>query len=73
MWSANTVTPFNRPIRRMKYTMLMNLGAEAIVADLQQLRAEGRLKSVKQPERRDLCTKIKQKSAYQLERKRGSD
>ena len=21
MWSANTVTPFNRPIRRMKYTM----------------------------------------------------
>ena len=29
---------------------LMNLGAEAIVADLQQLKAEGRLKSVKQPE-----------------------
>ena len=30
---------------------LMNLGAEAIVADLQQLKAEGRLKSVKQPEK----------------------
>ena len=29
---------------------LMNLGAEAIVADLQQLKTEGRLKSVKQPE-----------------------
>ena len=29
---------------------LMNLGAAAIVADLQQLKAEGRLKSVKQPE-----------------------
>lgn len=29
---------------------LMSLGAEAIVADLQQLKAEGRLKSVKQPE-----------------------
>ena len=29
---------------------LMNLGAEAIVADLQQLKAEGRLRSVKQPE-----------------------
>lgn len=29
---------------------LMNLGAEAIVADLQQLKAEGHLKSVKQPE-----------------------
>ena len=29
---------------------LMKLGAEAIVADLQQLKAEGRLKSVKQPE-----------------------
>lgn len=29
---------------------LMNLGAEVIVADLQQLKAEGRLKSVKQPE-----------------------
>ena len=29
---------------------LMNLGAEAIVADLQQLKAEGRLKSIKQPE-----------------------
>ena len=29
---------------------LMNLGAEAIVADLQQLKSEGRLKSVKQPE-----------------------
>ena len=30
---------------------LMNLGAAAIVADLQQLKAEGRLKSVKQPEK----------------------
>ena len=30
---------------------LMNLGAEAIVADLQQLKTEGRLKSVKQPEK----------------------
>ena len=29
---------------------LMNLGAAAIVADLQQLKTEGRLKSVKQPE-----------------------
>ena len=29
---------------------LMSLGAAAIVADLQQLKAEGRLKSVKQPE-----------------------
>ena len=29
---------------------LMNLGAVAIVADLQQLKTEGRLKSVKQPE-----------------------
>ena len=29
---------------------LMNLGAAAIVADLQQLKAEGRLKSIKQPE-----------------------
>ena len=29
---------------------LMKIGAEAIVADLQQLKAEGRLKSVKQPE-----------------------
>ena len=29
---------------------LMSLGAEAIVADLQQLKTEGRLKSVKQPE-----------------------
>ena len=29
---------------------LMNLGAAAIVADLQQLKKEGRLKSVKQPE-----------------------
>ena len=29
---------------------LMSLGAEAIIADLQQLKAEGRLKSVKQPE-----------------------
>ncbi len=29
---------------------LMNLGAEAIVADLQQLKTEDRLKSVKQPE-----------------------
>ena len=29
---------------------LMNLGAAAIVADLQQLKVEGRLKSVKQPE-----------------------
>ena len=29
---------------------LMNLGAEAIVADLQQLKTGGRLKSVKQPE-----------------------
>ena len=29
---------------------LMNLGAAAIVADLQQLKIEGRLKSVKQPE-----------------------
>ena len=32
------------------HNALMNLGAEAIVADLQQLKAEGRLKSVKQPE-----------------------
>lgn len=32
------------------YDALMNLGAAAIVADLQQLKAEGRLKSVKQPE-----------------------
>ena len=30
---------------------LMNLGAAAIVADLQQLKTEGRLKSVKQPEK----------------------
>ena len=30
---------------------LMKIGAEAIVADLQQLKAEGRLKSVKQPEK----------------------
>ena len=29
---------------------LMNLGAAALVADLQQLKTEGRLKSVKQPE-----------------------
>ena len=32
------------------HNALMNLGAEAIVADLQQLKAEGRLKSIKQPE-----------------------
>ena len=32
------------------HNALMNLGAEAIVADLQQLKTEGRLKSVKQPE-----------------------
>ncbi len=32
------------------HNALMSLGAEAIVADLQQLKAEGRLKSVKQPE-----------------------
>ena len=32
------------------YDALMSLGAAAIVADLQQLKTEGRLKSVKQPE-----------------------
>ena len=32
------------------HNALMNLGAAAIVADLQQLKTEGRLKSVKQPE-----------------------
>ena len=50
---------------------LMNLGAAAIVAYLQQLKAEGRLKSVKQPE--EGVTYAQKLSTYRLERKRGSD